>query len=214
MNTGLNNNENILFEGAQGAFLDITYGTYPYVTSSHPLAGNVFNDVGIGPRDLNVIGITKAYTTRVGKGPFLSELHNDLGDEIREKGKEYGTTTGRPRRCGWLDLVMLKYSIRLNGVNSLVITKLDILSGLDTIKVATGYRLRNKTVNFPLTINQLEKCKVEYKEFKGFSVKQNTKTFKMLDPNAVKYLKFIERFTSTPISLISIGPERNQTLTF
>lgn len=205
-------NKNLLFEGAQGAFLDITYGTYPYVTSSHPISSSVFTGVGFAPEKLNVIGILKAYTTRVGSGPFLTELDDNVGDHLVEVGHEFGTTTGRRRRCGWLDLVMLKYSNRLNGFTSFAVTKLDVLSNINKIKVATKYIMNGREVNFPLTINQLEKCQVEYTEFDGFEISGNEEYYDDLDPSAIKYLEFIEEFLGIPISIISIGPKRNETI--
>ena len=205
-------NKKVIFEGAQGVFLDITYGTYPFVTSSHPISGSVFTDVGISPRKLDVVAIVKAYTTRVGKGPFLAELHGKEGDDIRKKGNEYGTTTGRPRRCGWLDLVMLKYSHRLNGFSSLAITKLDVLSGLDKIKVAVSYKMNGKEVEFPLTIEQLEKCEVVYKKFDGFEITGKEKNYDELEKNVKEYLKFIEKYLNVPISIVSIGPKRSETI--
>lgn len=204
--------KNILFESAQGTFLDIAYGTYPFVTSSHPISGAVFADVGFPPRKLGVIAIVKAYTTRVGSGPFLAELNDSIGLSIREKGHEYGTTTGRPRRCGWLDLVMLRYAHRLNGFSSLAITKLDVLSGLKKIRVAVKYLEGAKEMNYPLTLPQLEKCIVGYEDFEGFTVKGDEKDYADLDPRARLYLEFIEKSIGVPISLISIGPERNQTI--
>ena len=207
--------KNILFEGAQGTFLDISYGTYPYVTSSHPISGAIFTDVGFGPNRVNkleVVGIVKAYTTRVGSGPFLTELTDKLGKQIREIGKEFGTTTGRPRRCGWLDLVMLKYSQRLNTFTSLAITKLDVLSGLEKIKVAVKYTLNGQEVNFPLSLEQLEKCEVEYKEFDGFEISGKETSYDELDINAQTYLEFIESYLDVPISLVSIGPKRSETI--
>jgi adenylosuccinate synthase len=202
----------IIFESAQGTFLDITYGTYPYVTASHPITGNVFVDVGFSPRELEVVGIVKAYTTRVGSGPFLTELNDETGEKIRHKGNEFGTTTGRPRRCGWLDLVMLKYSHRLNGFTSLAITKLDVLSGLEKIKVAVKYMMDGKEVDYPLTLEQMEKCDIGYEEFEGFKIKGNEKKYEDLDRNARKYLEFVEKFTGVPISVVSIGPDRGQTI--
>ena len=204
--------KNIVFESAQGTFLDIAYGTYPFVTSSHPISGAVFSEIGFGPRELQVIAIVKAYTTRVGSGPFLAELNDKTGEKIRDIGKEFGTTTGRPRRCGWLDLVMLKYSNRINGFSSLAITKLDVLSGLDKIKVAVKYTLSGKGINFPLSLKQLEKCQVEYKEFNGFEITGDEKSYEDLHENARLYLKFIELFLDVPISLVSIGPKRSETI--
>jgi len=203
---------NVLFESAQGTFLDITYGTYPYVTSSHPIAGAVFSEVGLPSQKLTVVGIVKAYTTRVGEGPFLAELYDETGDKIREMGHEYGTTTGRPRRCGWLDLVMLRYSMRLNGITDIAITKLDVLSGLEKLKVATKYILDGKEVEFPLAIEQLERCQVVYTEFDGFEISGNEEFYDDLDQNAKKYLNFIEEHLKTQISIVSIGPKRNETL--
>jgi len=208
----LESNKKILFEGAQGTFLDITYGTYPFVTSSHPLSGGLFTEVGIPPQELNVTGIVKAYTTRVGSGPFLTELENKIGELIRDKGKEFGTTTGRPRRCGWLDLVMLKYSKRLNGLDQIAITKLDVLSGFKKINIAVKYTLRGKEVNFPLTISQLKKCKVVYKEFEGFEIDPKIISYKDLPKSAKIYLSFIEKYLDTNISLVSIGPKRSETI--
>jgi adenylosuccinate synthase len=205
-------NKKIIFESAQGTFLDITYGTYPFVTSSHPISGSVFSNVGFPAEKLDVIAIVKAYTTRVGSGPFLTELKDKTGEHLRDKGHEFGTTTGRARRCGWLDLVMLKYSNRLNGFTSLAITKLDVLSGLDKIKVAVKYTLEGKEVEYPLTIEQLERCEVEYKEFKGFNVDPNEKKIEELMPAAREYLEFIEDFLKVPISIVSIGPKREETI--
>ncbi len=208
-------NKNILFEGAQGTFLDISYGTYPFVTSSHPIGSAIFSEVGFGPNKidrLGVVGIVKAYTTRVGEGPFLAELTDKLGEQIREVGQEFGTTTGRPRRCGWLDLVMLKYSQRLNTFTSLAITKLDVLSGMKKIKVAVKYTLNGKEVNFPLSLEQLEKCEVEYKEFDGFEISGKEQAYEDLHENAQTYLKYIESCLGVPISLVSIGPKRSETI--
>ncbi|MFH0875284.1 MAG: adenylosuccinate synthase [archaeon] len=204
--------KNILFESAQGTFLDIAYGTYPFVTSSHPIAGSVFANVGFAAQNLNVVAVVKAYTTRVGEGPFLCELNDLLGEQMRKAGHEYGTTTGRPRRCGWLDLVMLKYSNRLNGFSSIAITKLDVLSGLDKIKVAISYTLDGKEVDYPLTIEQLERCSVTYKEFDGFSIDTSIKNYSHLPIEARDYLEFIEKYLDVPISMVSIGPEREATI--
>ncbi|MBU0756845.1 MAG: adenylosuccinate synthase [Nanoarchaeota archaeon] len=202
----------IVFESAQGTFLDITFGTYPYVTSSHPISGAVFTDVGFAPRRLDCVAIVKAYTTRVGSGPFLTELFDEDGKHMLDIGHEYGTTTGRPRRCGWLDLVMLKYSTRLNGFTSLAITKLDVLSGLKKVRVAVRYMIEGREVEFPLTIDQLEKCTVEYREFDGFTIDTNAKTLEELEPNARQYLRFMEDFLGVQISIVSIGPKRDETI--
>lgn len=209
---GLKHNKKIIFEGAQGTFLDISYGTYPFVTSSNTTAGYIFSGVGISPRNLQVIGIVKAYATRVGGGPFLSELTESTGDYLREKGAEYGTTTGRPRRCGWLDLVMMKYSDRLNGYTSLALMKLDVLSGMKKIKVAVKYTLDGKEAHYPLSIQQLERCKVEYKEFEGFTIKPGTTKYEDLPAQAKTYISFIESTLGIPISLVSIGKRRSETI--
>ncbi len=204
--------KSIIFEGAQGTFLDITYGTYPYVTSSHPISGSVFLGAGIAPQELNTIGIVKAYTTRVGEGPFVTELYGKLADYFVDKGKEFGTTTGRKRRCGWLDLVMLRYAHRLNGFTSLAVTKLDVLSGLDEIKVAIDYQIEGTETSYPLTCSSLEKCEPVYKSFAGFAVSGNEKSYDDLEEKAKVYLDFIQEYLDVPISILSIGPDRNQTI--
>jgi len=205
----------VLFEGAQGTLLDIDYGTYPYVTSSHPISGGVCVGAGIGPTMItNAIGVCKAYTTRVGKGPFPTELFDEMGDYIREKGFEYGTTTGRARRCGWLDLVILKYAVRISGLTSLAITKLDTLAGIERIKVCVGYELDGRIIDyFPASLEDLERCKPVYMEFEGWDNSvEKAKTFDELHQNAKKYLKFIEEYTGTRVSIVSVGPNRSQTI--
>ncbi|SHE51067.1 MULTISPECIES: adenylosuccinate synthase [Caloramator] len=208
-------NKKVLFEGAQGTLLDIDYGTYPYVTSSHPISGGVCIGAGIGPTMVsNAIGVCKAYTTRVGKGPFPTELFDEMGDYIREKGFEYGTTTGRARRCGWLDLVILKYAVRISGLTSLAITKLDTLANIDKIKVCVGYELDGNVIDyFPASLDDLDRCKPIYKEFDGWdSSVEKAKTFDDLHENAKKYLRFIEEYTDTRVSIVSVGPNRSQTI--
>ncbi len=205
----------ILFEGAQGTFLDIDHGTYPYVTSSNTVAGNVCCGTGLGPVVIDlVLGVVKAYTTRVGGGPFPTELKDSLGDYLREKGEEYGSTTGRPRRCGWLDLVIVKTAIRLNGIKGIAITKLDVLSGLEKIKICIGYEYNGKFIkDFPPTLLELEKIKPVYKELSGW--KENIRGIKKFEdfPEPVKiYLKTIEEYLETPIYIISLGPERENCL--
>jgi len=204
--------KNILFEGAQGTFLDIAYGTYPYVTSSHTISGGVFSNVGFPPTELEVIGIVKAYTTRVGSGPFLAELHDETGEQLRKVGQEFGTTTGRPRRCGWLDLVMLRYAHRLNGFTQFALTKLDVLSGLPTLKVAIDYTYKGKCIDFPIGLEKLDKCEVVYKELEGFELPQTITTYEELPKNAKTYIKFIEEYTNVPVTIVSIGPGRKQTI--
>lgn len=205
----------VLFEGAQGTLLDIDYGTYPFVTSSHPISGGVCVGAGVGPTAISsAIGVCKAYTTRVGKGPFPTELEGELGDFIREKGFEYGTTTGRPRRCGWLDLVIVKYGARISGLTDIAITKLDTLSGMDKLMVCTGYELDDKIIDyFPASLEDLARCKPVYETMDGWDDSvQNAKSFDELHENAKKYLKRIEEFTETRISIVSVGPNREQTI--
>ncbi len=205
----------VLFEGAQGMLLDIDYGTYPYVTSSNTTAGGVSNGVGIGPNMItNAVGITKAYTTRVGKGPFPTELLNETGEWIRQKGHEYGVTTGRSRRCGWLDLVIVKTAARVSGLTSLAVTKIDTLAGLEKIKVCVGYKFEGKVIDyFPASLEDLAKCEPIYEEFEGWSDEvANARSYDELPENAKKYLQRIEEFTETPISIVSVGPKRDQTM--
>lgn len=205
----------VLFEGAQGMLLDIDYGTYPYVTSSNTTAGGVSNGVGIGPNMItNAVGITKAYTTRVGKGPFPTELLDETGEWIRDKGHEYGVTTGRSRRCGWLDLVIVKTACRVSGLTSLAVTKIDTLAGLDTLKVCVGYKFNGKVIDyFPASLEDLAKCEPIYEEFEGWGEEvANARSYDELPENAKKYLKRIEEFTDTKISIVSVGPKRDQTM--
>ena len=205
----------VLFEGAQGTLLDIDYGTYPYVTSSNTIAGGVCTGAGIGPTLINsAVGIAKAYTTRVGKGPFPTELENETGEWIREKGHEYGVTTGRSRRCGWLDLVILKSSARISGLTSFTVTKIDTLAGLDKIKVCVGYKYDGKVMDYiPASLEDLAKCEPIYEEFDGWDTSiENARSYEELPENAKKYLKRIEEFTGTPISIVSVGPRRDQTM--
>jgi len=209
---GLKEEKEILFESAQGTLLDLSFGTYPYVTSSHPIAGSVFVNVGIPPQNLKVIGVAKAYTTRVGEGPFPTELNEEVGEQLRSQGNEFGTTTGRPRRCGWLDLTMLRYANRLNGFTEIALTKLDVLSGLKTLKVCTSYDFRGDTIEFPSDIDVLKECKPVYTELNGFSTTSNIDTYEELDTAAREYIRFIEEDLNVPVTMISIGPGRAQTL--
>lgn len=205
----------VLFEGAQGTLLDIDFGSYPYVTSSNTVAGGVCTGAGIGPTMIDgAIGIVKGYTTRVGKGPFPTELNDETGDWIREKGFEYGTTTGRSRRCGWLDLVILKTAARISGLTSFGVTKMDTLAGLEKLKVCVGYKLEDKVIDyFPASLEDLAKCEPIYEEFDGWdeSIK-DARTYEELPENAKIYLKRIEEFTGVNISIISVGPRRDQTM--
>ena len=206
----------VLFEGAQGALLDIDHGTYPFVTSSNPIAGAACVGAGVGPKDIDEIwGVTKAYATRVGAGPFPTELHDELGDEIRAKGHEFGTTTGRPRRCGWLDLVALRYAVRLNSMTALCVTKLDVLSGFDTLRVATKYRgSRDEdfvTDTFPFHQSVLHRAVGDYEELPGWSEDLgDARSVDDLPKAARDYLRFIEEFTGVPIVLVGVGPGREQ----
>ena len=205
----------VLFEGAQGMLLDIDYGTYPYVTSSNTTAGGVANGVGIGPNMItNAVGIAKAYTTRVGKGPFPTELEDETGEWIREKGHEYGVTTGRSRRCGWLDIVILKTSVRVSGLTSLAVTKIDTLAGLEKVKMCVGYKFNDEIIDyFPASLEDLAKCEPIYAEFDGWDESvANARSYEELHPNARKYLERIEELTDTRISIVSVGPRRDQTM--
>lgn len=207
--------KNVLFEGAQGTLLDIDYGTYPYVTSSNTIAGGVCTGAGVGPTAItNAVGIAKAYTTRVGKGPFPTELFDTTGDWIREKGHEYGVTTGRARRCGWLDLVILKTTARISGLTSFVVTKIDTLAGMEKVKMCTGYKFDGKVIDYvPASLEDLAKCEPVYEEFDGWDESiENARSYDDLPENAKKYLKRIEDFTDTRISIVSVGPKRNQTI--
>ena len=205
----------VLFEGAQGTHLDIDHGTYPFVTSSNTLAGNACCGAGIGPGALtDVIGIVKAYTTRVGRGPFPAELFDEIGDRIQKKGAEFGATTGRRRRCGWLDTVLLRNSVRLNGLTGLTVTKLDVLGGLDSLKICTAYDHKGEILNdFPASLKVLGDCKPVYETLPGWSEDISAITdMQDLPQNVKNYLDRIEALTETPIQIASVGPERNQTI--
>ncbi len=205
----------ILFEGAQGTHLDVDHGTYPFVTSSNPVAGTVCAGAGIGPNILrHILGVVKAYTTRVGAGPFVTELQDKIGDYIQEKGAEFGSTTGRRRRCGWLDLVVIMDSVRVNGLTGLAITKLDVLTGLEKLKICVEYELDGKKLRArPASLNALARCMPIYKEMPGWSEDiSGARELSDLPPEARAYLKEIEEITSVPISLVSVGPAREQTI--
>ncbi|CAB1255182.1 adenylosuccinate synthase [Clostridium sp. MT-14] len=205
----------VLFEGAQGTLLDVDYGTYPYVTSSSTIAGGVCIGSGIGPTVITgAVGVAKAYTTRVGKGPFPTELFDETGNWLRENGHEYGVTTGRARRCGWLDLVILKTSARLSGLTSFAITKIDTLAGLEKVKVCIGYKLNGKVIDYvPASLEDLARCEPVYEEFQGWNRSiENARTYDELPGAAKKYLSKIEDFTDTKISIVSVGPGRDQTI--
>lgn len=209
----LNEGKKLLFEGAQGMLLDIDFGTYPYVTSSHPTSGGVFTGVGVGPKALDeVVGVVKAYTTRVGKGPFTTELLDATGDAIREKGHEYGATTGRPRRCGWLDLVIVRYAARINGLTSIALSRMDTLGGFDEVKVCTGYEIDGRvTKEYPATVVEVERAKPVYETFAGWpSELSEIREYSQLPENARKYIEFIEDYTNVPVDMIGVGPGRDQ----
>lgn len=215
INAAIKSNQQVMFEGAQGTHLDIDHGTYPFVTSSNTLAGNACCGSGVGPKQISdVIGIVKAYTTRVGQGPFPSELFDDTGDKIQERGAEFGATTGRRRRCGWLDTIILKNAVRLNGLNGLAITKLDVLDGLDSIKICTGYDCKGEILaEFPASLKVLGDCKPVYESLPGWSENiSGIRKFEDLPANVISYLNRIEALTQTPVSIISVGPDREQTI--
>ncbi len=215
INGFLDKGEKILFEGAQGTLLDLDLGTYPYVTSSHPIAGAACIGSGVGPNKITkVIGVAKAYTTRVGEGPFPTELLDETGDTIRNKGHEFGTTTGRPRRCGWLDLVMLACSKRVSGVDTIALTKLDVLDELDVVKICTGYSYRGETLtNFPTSLKVLAECEPVLIELPGWN-QDTTKATKYddLPENAKKYVETIKNLSGMDISIVAVGPGRAQTI--
>lgn len=205
--------KNVLMEGAQGTMLDVDHGTYPYVTSSNPISGGACAGAGIGPKYVDeVIGVVKAYVTRVGSGPFPTEIEGKLGDELREKGGEYGATTGRPRRCGWFDGVVMKQSARINSLTKLAITKLDVLDGTKKIKLCVAYKLKGKKINyFPTDLEKLKLCEPVYEEHDGWTEDTSKcKEFKDLPINAQKYLARLSELAEVPIGLVSTGAERGQ----
>ncbi len=214
LNGVFRNKRRILFEGAQGSMLDIDFGTYPFVTSSNPTVGGAFVGTGLPYKAIDsVLAVVKAYTTRVGNGPFPSELNDKMGDFIRDKGAEYGATTGRPRRCGWLDLVVVKYAVMINGADELALTKLDVLDGIDEIKVCVGYEYDGKKIGYiPSQLDDYAKCKPIYKTFKGWDSTKGFERYEDLPENARKYIEFIERFIGVRFSIISTGAERNETI--
>ncbi len=213
INEFLDQNKSVLFEGAQATMLDIDHGTYPYVTSSSTTAGGVCTGSGVGPGRLDeVLGIAKSYSTRVGSGPFPTEIEGGIGDLLREKGYEYGTTTGRPRRCGWFDAVVLKYSVMLNYLDSIALTKLDVLSGFEKIKICTAYKYKKEVYkNLPCHQTILHKCTPVYEEFEGWTEDiTGIKNYEDLPAAARKYIESIEEIIKVPVSMVSVGPERNQ----
>jgi adenylosuccinate synthase len=205
----------VLFEGAQGTLLDVDHGTYPYVTSSNTVAGNACAGSGIGPTQIDeVVGVTKAYTTRVGGGPFPTELSDEIGEMLRERGGEYGATTGRPRRCGWFDAVVVRHAVRVNGLGGLAVTKLDTLTGLKTIKVCTAYQVGNDRITeFPSGAETVTRCEPVYEELEGWHEEITAaREVSQLPPAAQRYLERLEELTHTPLHIVSVGPQRDQTI--
>ena len=206
---------NLLFEGAQGTLLDIDHGTYPYVTSSNCIAGAACAGAGVGPQMLHyVLGITKAYTTRVGSGPFPTELTDDTGDQLRTRGQEFGSVTGRPRRCGWFDAAALKRSAQINGVSGLCVTKLDVLDGVEELQVGVAYRVRGETIDIlPAGADALQECEPIYEEIPGWTESTvGIRRYQDLPKNARNYLKRIEEICGVPVDLISTGPDRDDSI--
>ncbi len=215
LNQALDDGQSIMFEGAQGTLLDIDHGTYPFVTSSSATAGGAVTGTGVGPTKIGtVIGVTKAYVTRVGEGPFPTEIHDGQGELLRARGQEYGAVTGRPRRCGWLDLPLLRYSTQINGTEWLVVTKLDVLDALEEIPVCTAYKVDGKTTDtIPADVRGLESIEPVLKNLKGWSAPtENIRTFDELPSAAKDYLKFLEEGSGARIGMISTGPDRDQTI--
>ena len=211
----IKNKKTILFEGAQGTLLDIDHGTYPFVTSSNTSSGNAAIGSGVGPKNIDrIVGVTKAYISRVGSGPFLTEQKNEIGDFLIEKGAEFGVVTGRRRRCGWLDLISLKYSVRVNSLTELFITKLDVLSGLEELKLCVGYKDNDEVItDYPFNQNVLNNAEPVYETFDGWTDDISTvKSFEDLPNNAQSYIKAIEAFIEVPITFISVGPERTENI--
>ncbi len=215
LNNAIKSGKRIIAEGAQGTLLDIDHGTYPFVTSSNPTAGGVCIGLGIPPTSItSILGVVKAYCTRVGEGPFPTELNNELGEKIRRIGAEYGATTGRPRRCGWFDAFALKYSIMINGIQKLAVTKLDVLNDFDEIFICTSYEYEGKAIKtFPTDILSLGAITPVYERFEGWKTDiSGVKRFEDLPENAIKYLSAIEKYTGVGISIVSVGSKREQTI--
>ncbi len=215
LNQSIREGHNILFEGAQGSLLDVDHGTYPYVTSSSTISGGACTGTGVGPRFMDeIIGISKAYVTRVGEGPFPTELNDAMGEKLQKAGNEFGATTGRPRRTGWFDAVALREAVRTNGMTGLAITKMDVLNDFDTIKVCTAYSYKGELLeDFPRDFEVLRECHPVYEELEGWKSDISTVTeFDQLPEKAVSYLKKIEEITGCPAILVSVGPRRDQTI--
>jgi len=215
VNAALDEGKGVLFEGAQGTMLDIDHGTYPYVTSSHPTAGGACIGAGVGPTRLDqVIGVAKAYTTRVGDGPFPTELTGPIGAAIQEKGNEYGTTTGRPRRCGWLDALVLRYTLRVSGLTGLVLTKLDTLAGLDSVRICTAYRVQGQVLTeFPSDLDLLEDCEPVYEDLPGWTEDAaEARDYDSLPPELKGFIERVEGLIGVPVVMASLGRQRQETI--
>lgn len=215
VNDALDQGKKVLFEGAQGVMLDVDQGTYPYVTASNPIAGGVCTGVGVGPNKIEtVVGICKAYSTRVGAGPFPTELTDEIGDQIRETGHEYGTVTGRPRRVGWFDTVAMRHARRVSGISCLSLNLLDVLTGLKTVKICTAYKLDGKQIDYyPASLKELDRCEPVYEELPGWDEDiTGAKKFEDLPVNAQNYLKRVSELSQSPLATVSVGADRIQTI--
>ncbi|MBC7346065.1 MAG: adenylosuccinate synthase [Clostridia bacterium] len=215
INRALDQGARVLFEGAQGTLLDLDHGTYPYVTSSHPVAAGACLGSGVGPTRIDrVLGVVKAYCTRVGEGPFPTEIAGEEGDLLRERGREWGTTTGRPRRCGWLDAVALRHAVRVNALDGLAITKLDVLDALPRVKIAVAYRCRGQLLEeFPTDLASLRACEPVYEELEGWQTGiQEARSLNALPAAARRYLARLEELAGVPVFLVAVGPQRHQTI--
>ncbi len=214
LNDALDNNHRVLFEGAQGVMLDIDHGTYPFVTSSNPIAGGVTVGTGVGPAKVTrVVGVCKAYTSRVGDGPFPTELHDEIGHQIREVGREYGTTTGRPRRVGWFDSVVVRHARRVSGLTDLSLNSIDVLTGIPTLKICVAYKYNGEVIDeVPANLNILAKCEPVYEELPGWTEDiTGVRALDELPENARKYVERVSELTGIQLSMFSVGPDRNQT---
>ena len=215
LNNALRKKKKILAEGAQGALLDVDHGTYPFVTSSNPTSGGACTGLGIPPTSVkSIIGIVKAYSTRVGNGPFPTELNETTGESLRKIGHEFGATTGRPRRCGWLDMVSLKYSLMVNGISEIALTKLDVLDSFDEIKICVAYKKNGKVLkSFPTDVHTLESVEPVFQTYKGWNEKiSEAKKWKQLPKRTMKYVETIEKLSGVKVSIVSVGARRDQTI--
>jgi len=215
LNNAVREGKSILMEGAQGALLDVDHGTYPFVTSSNPTSGGACTGLGVPPTSIHsIMGVVKAYSTRVGNGPFPTELHDSIGEHLRKNGHEFGATTGRPRRCGWLDLVALKYSVMINGISEIALTKMDVLDDFETIQIAVGYNLDGKLLkSFPADCDSLERLSLDYISLEGWNQSlADCKTYEELPIKAQEYIKFIEDYVGVPVTIVSTSPDREGTI--